>query len=51
MLLDPKDNCINCVVEPSQHSGGLFIGSVYATEADIIERHHIKAIISVMNEH
>jgi hypothetical protein len=47
-MLDPKVNCIDCVMEPTDERGGLFIGSVYSTEADIIEKYNIKAVVSVM---
>lgn len=47
-MLDPKENCISCVIESQNGFGSLYIGSIYSIEADIIEKYNIKAAVSAI---
>ena len=47
-MLDPKENCISCVIESQNGFGSLYIGSIYSIEADILEKYNIKAAVSAI---
>lgn len=42
---------MNCIYEPTEKMGGLFLGDVISTlKADLLQQHQIKAVLSCMND-
>lgn len=42
---------MNCIYEPSEKMGGLFLGDVISTlKVDLLQQHQIRAVLTCMND-